>query len=133
MLLSPTGGIEAAVQFITVLLIFVLVLVITLFVTKWVAGFQKTQMAGSNVTVIETTKISPNQYVQIVKIGQQYLAIAVSKEQVTVLTKLDEQELNLEKQSNAPTDFSEVLNKFRKSLPEKDSESGDDFSKNEEK
>ena len=93
MLLSSGGGVDSVVQLITVLVIFVLVLAITLFVTRWVAGFQKQQMTGKNMQVIETMRLTPNQFVQIVKIGKHYLAIAVSKEQVTLLTELSQDEI----------------------------------------
>ena len=122
MLLTASGGVNGIVQLITVLIIFVLVLFITLYVTRWIAGFQKNQMAGSNMKVIETMRLTPNQFVQIVKIGEQYLAIAVSKEQVTLLTKLSEDEINLGQIKDNAVSFATVLNQFKNSLPEKENE-----------
>lgn len=119
MLLTSQGRFDGVVQLITVLIIFVLVLFITLYVTRWIAGFQKQQMNGSNMKVIETMRLTPNQFMQIVKIGEQYLAIAVSKDQVTVLTKLDEAEINLSENDKAVADFSSVLKQFKNALPAK--------------
>lgn len=123
MLISSNGGVDSIVQLITVLLIFVFVLAITLWVTKWLAGFQKLQNEGKNIQVIETAKISPNQYAQILKIGDRYVAVAVSKENVTVLTTLEESQLNLET-SKQPykTDFASVLKKFSKNSFEDEEE-----------
>lgn len=116
MLLSKSGGVDSVVQLITVLFIFVAVLFITLYVTKWVAGFQKHQMIGRNMKVIETMRLTPTQFVQIVKVGKQYLAIAVSKEQVTLLAKLEEDELEDIEDDSVETDFSKVFDRFRQSF-----------------
>lgn len=115
MLLSANGNVDSIVQLITVLLIFVFVLFVTLFVTRWMAGFQKMQSEGKNIQIIETTKISPTHYAQIMKVGDKYVAVAVGKENVTVLATLDESQLNLDasKQSDK-TDFASVLKKITK-------------------
>ena len=122
MLLTSQGSFDGVVQLITVLIIFVLVLFITLYVTRWIAGFQKSQLSGSNMKVIETMRLTPNQFVQIVKIGEQYLAIAVSKEQVTVLTKLDEAEINMCESKNGTQDFGSVFKQFKNAFPSKNDE-----------
>ena len=132
MLLSGSSSVDSAVQFFTVLIIFILVLGITFFVTRWIAGFQKNQMSGGNVTVIETTKISPNQYIQIVKIGERYIAIATGKDNVTFLSNLDKDELDLDKQGLASADFSTVLKKFGTGFSKKEELESDDSSKDEE-
>ena len=121
-MLLTSSGVNGVIQLITVLIIFVLVLFITLYVTRWIAGFQKNQMTGSNMKVIDTMRLTPNQFVQIVQIGEQYLAIAVSKEQVTLLTKLSEDEINFGQTGESAVNFSTVLNQFKNSLPSK----GDD-------
>ena len=121
-MLLTSSGVNGVIQLITVLIIFVLVLFITLYVTRWIAGFQKNQMTGSNMKVIDTMRLTPNQFVQIVQIGEQYLAIAVSKEQVTLLTKLSEDEINFGQTGESAVNFNTVLNQFKNSLPNK----GDD-------
>ena len=44
-----TGKADSYAQFITVLLIFVAVLAVTAWVTKWIAGYQKKQGAESKI------------------------------------------------------------------------------------
>lgn len=115
MLLSANSGVDSIVQLITVLLIFVFVLAVTLWVTKWIAGFQRQQSEGKNIQIIETTKISPNHYAQIMKVGDKYVAVAIGKENVTVLATLDESQLNLDA-SKQPykNDFASVFKKIIK-------------------
>ena len=104
--MSPllTAGLSNSyAQLITVLLLFVVVLGVTAFVTKWLAGYQKQQGAGGNIQVIETSRISNGKYIQIVRIGDTYMVIAVCKDTVTLLGQVPEESLKLE---NTGRDFS---------------------------
>lgn len=120
MLLSSGNGVDSIVQLITVLVIFVFVLAVTYLVTKWIAGFQKQQNTGKNIQVVETTRMSPNQYAQILKLGKnKYVAVAVSKENVTLLAALEEDDIDEDTQSNvARGDFSDILKKMKTSFKE---------------
>lgn len=118
MLLSSGNGVDSIVQLITVLVIFVFVLAITYLVTKWIAGFQKQQNTGKNIQVLETTRMSPNQYAQILKLGKnKYVAVAVSKENVTLLATLEEDDIEENILNNVEKgDFSDVLKKMKASF-----------------
>lgn len=82
------GGTDSYAQFITVLVVFVLVLGLTALVTRWMANYQKQQNVNVNVEVIETTRIASNKYIQIVRLGETYVAIAVCKDTVTRLCEI---------------------------------------------
>ena len=49
---------DSYLQFIVILFIFVIILAATYYVTKWIAGYQKTKSIGNNIEVIETSRIS---------------------------------------------------------------------------
>ena len=83
-----TGDIDGYAQFITVLVIFIVVLGVTALTTKWIANYQKAQGVNENVQVIETTRIANNKYVQIIRVGETYMAIAVCKDTVTMLGEI---------------------------------------------
>ena len=93
-LLSASGSVQSAFQLIGVLLIFVFVLVITYFTTRFIAGYQKVQSQGRNLKVVETLRLVNNKYLQIVKAGEKYLVIAIGKDEVRLLATLSEDELN---------------------------------------
>lgn len=88
-----TGKTDGYAQFITVLLLFVIVLAVTALTTKWIANYQKQQGLSGNVQVIETVRISNNKYIQIVRIGETYMAFAVCKDTVTMLGEIPEEQL----------------------------------------
>ncbi len=101
-------------QFITMLLVFILVLAATYFFTKWMAGFQKEKSASGNIEVIETARISTTKYIQIVRIGKKYMAIAVGKDEVTNLGEISREDLIIrEDDPEEKTSFKDILDKFK--------------------
>lgn len=94
MSLLLVGKTNGYAEFITVLLLFVIVLAVTALTTKWIANYQKQQGVNGNVQVIETARISNSKYIQIVRIGGKYVALAVCKDTVTMLGEIPEEQLN---------------------------------------
>ena len=121
MLLSISGSrIEALAQLITLILVFAFVLAITYFTTKFVGNFQKKKMLGSNIRILETMRISNSKYIQVVKIGSQCFAIAVSKDTVTYLCELQEEDLVYKDSSTEvkSESFKAILDKFKREKQE---------------
>ncbi|MCM1089667.1 MAG: flagellar biosynthetic protein FliO [Butyrivibrio sp.] len=98
-------------QFITVLVIFVLVLGLTAWVTKWMADYQKQMGAGSNIEVIETTRIANNKYIQLVRVGESYKVIAVCKDTVTMLGEVSAEQIKLQSDTRNKISFKELFEK----------------------
>lgn len=120
MLLSVTTRMDSYLQFITVLILFVFVLVITYLVTKWIAKYQKGKALVGNLEVIETCKLASNKYVQIIRVGSKYLVIAVGKDEVHMLSELTEDQLSFrELEQEQMVNFASVLEKMKR-LREKD-------------
>lgn len=113
--MDSSTGINSVAQFLTVLLIFVGVLALTYFSTKWIASYQKGKMFSSNITVIETYKITTNKFIQIIRIGESYYAIAIGKDEITMLGEIKEDELNFQQaaQSVANMDFKNIFEKAK--------------------
>ncbi len=114
MLLSVTSGLDSIVQFITVLIIFVFVLAITWFSTQYIARIQKDKYKTGNMELIETLRISNNKYLQIVRVGNKYLCMAVCKDTVTMLGEIQKEEMVFnENNLNANMDFQKILEKMK--------------------
>ena len=111
-----TGSI---LKLIVSILIFVFVLVLTRITTVYIAKLQKVGMAGDNITVIETQRLSNTKCLHIVKIGEEYFALASGKDTITFISKLDSQGLKLpledpNVEGNKPSiPFASMLEKFR--------------------
>lgn len=124
LLVSGSGSAHSVLQLVGVLLIFIFVLVITWLTTRFIAGYQKVQTRGQNLTIIETLRLTNNKYLQIIKAGEKYLVIAVGKDEVRLLTTMTEDELEqFEAPVTAGTQFQdafrEALGKFKDHLPKK--------------
>ena len=108
-LLSSSRGSDIA-QLLTMLIIFVVVLAASMWVTKWIGNYQKNQFASGNIEVIESVRVAPNKWVEIVRVGEKYKILAVCKDTVTYLGDIDESELKRDSSSEKRT-FSDVLSK----------------------
>lgn len=118
MLLSmeALGGIA---RFITVLVLFIIVLWVTWAVTKWTAGYQKGKWSGGNIEMLESFRIASDKYVQIIRVADKYLAVAVGKDNVTFLAQLDESALVMrEDTAGLKMNFQEILEKVREKKKE---------------
>ena len=82
-------------QLVAILIIFILVLVATYLTTRWIGKTGAVQTHSPNIRVRETFKIAPNRYIQIIELGDRFYAIGVSKDNITFLTQLSEEQLDL--------------------------------------
>lgn len=115
MLLAITTKTDSYIQFMTVLILFVLVLGIAYAVTRWIAKTQQGRVMAGNLEVIETCRITSNKYVQIIRAGDKYLVIAVGKDEIHMLAQLSEDELVLRSNGHSENpDFASVLDRVRK-------------------
>jgi flagellar protein FliO/FliZ len=113
---------ESFLQLLWVLLIFVFVLAITYFTTKWIGGYQKTHSNNKNLAVVETIRVGNNKMICMVRAGKKYLVVAVGKDEIHPLAELTEEELLELPAENGleqvpQESFQEVLNKLKDKLP----------------
>lgn len=127
-----SSSLESFIQLVGVLFVFVIVLVLTYYTTKWVGGYQKNQMSGREFKVVDTVRIANGKCVQILKLGEVYLVVAVGKDEVTMLAKLTEDEIGLTEDeisglfrtnvvntTSVQESFQETLEKFRERFNKK--------------
>lgn len=96
-------------RFVVVLFIFVLVLGMTYFTTRYIADYQKNKIINGNIKVIETFQIAPNKYIQIIGVGKKYFAIAVSKDNVTLLGNLEEGDFDISNTDSNMPSFKDII------------------------
>ena len=112
-LLTVGDTIDGVAQFFTVIVIFILVLAVTLGVTRWIGKYQSRISTGNNIEVLESVRISPQSYAEILRIGKKYVAVAVCKEKVTLLCELDKEELDFSK-TEEQVSFAGILSQIVK-------------------
>lgn len=101
-------------QLLAAIFAFVVVLVATYYLTKWIAKSGVVQSRSQNIKVIETFKIAPNKYIQIIQLGSKYYSIGVSKDHITFLTALDEEQLDISEipSTSGQAPFADLLKKI---------------------
>ena len=92
-ILMMTSSVDSFLQLISVLLVFVFVLAITYVVTRWIAGYQKTQMKCKNLQIIETIPAGNNKMICLLKARTEYLVVSIGKDEIHPLTTLTEEQL----------------------------------------
>ena len=122
MFLSKTStSMESIGQLIVLILLFIFVLFLAYIAARVAGGFQSNIInKKSNVKVIEVFHLSNNKYIEIVKIGEHYLALAVCKDNVTLLTELNEHEVREQVTTMEPINFKNILDKMKNERKDKE-------------
>ncbi len=88
-----TTGWDKIAQLLVVLVIFIFVLLITAFTTKFIGGYQKTQLSNKNLKIIESLRLANNKYLALIEVGEVYLIVGVGKDEIHTIAKLTKDEL----------------------------------------
>lgn len=113
------SSLDSFVQLITVLVIFIFVLIITYFTTRWMAGIQKGRNFNKNLRIIETISAGNNKMISIVQAGEKYLVVSIGKDEVHYLTELKQEELkdlsfmNPDNQNDKQNPFAEIFGRLK--------------------
>lgn len=114
------GTFPAIIQLITLLIIFIVILMATYFVTKKVAAVKQGGRSGKNLQIIEVLQIGQGQYLYIIRVGESYHLMSSTKEQLNYCMPLDETHLKFD--SPVATSFNEYLDYFKQGKQEKKNE-----------
>ena len=106
----------AVAEVIGLLVALVLILIATYYTTKFIAKQTGDHFSSKNIEVIETFRIAPNKYIQIVKVAGRFLCIAVTKDHIEMLTELDPEDVEVvtREEGNTAISFLEVLKNIKK-------------------
>lgn len=112
-------------QLIIVLVCFVVVLLLAYYTTRWLASYQKGRSYNKNLKIVETLKVSPDKYVQIIACGKdKYIIVGISKNEVSYLGELEEDQIidldaimsdnsGNNSNNNTTTGFSQIIEKMK--------------------
>ena len=127
-----TTQVENVLKLIAAFIVFVIVLMVTYMTTRGMGSYQKTQFSGKNIEYIEGMRLTNNKYIQILRIGQEYVAVAMCKDSITFLTKINKEDLIFDDEAHvSPQSFAALFDKVKnmKSL-NKDENNGTDKENN---
>ena len=93
---SGTSFAGSIIELVVLIIIFVLVLFASYYVTKWVA---KKGMPGNkqrNIEIIESFRLDQTKTIVIIRIGKKYFATGMTKESFNVLCEVNLEDLEFE-------------------------------------
>ena len=109
--LVATSTSENFFRFLVALAAFVVVIIATFFVSKWIAGYQKLYLTGRNFEVIDSVRIATNKYLMIVRVGKnKYYSVGVGKDEMVMLGELSEDEVVFMNQDKSAKSGREKMN-----------------------
>lgn len=100
-------------ELILLLGIFILVLVACVLTTRFVAGHQMQRGRNGNFKPIETYQITQNRYLHLVQIGTRYFVVSVTKENISFIAELKEEEIVARPEKEMQRSFKEILSEFK--------------------
>lgn len=95
-----SGKVEGTAQFLTVFVIFLVVLAITYYTTRFIGRYQKLQGFNRNFEAIETYRVTTNKFLQLVRVGKRYFVIAVGKDEISLISELSEDDFDVSSNDN---------------------------------
>lgn len=102
---------------------FVAVIALAYFSVRLMGRAKNSRGFGGNIKVIEATGVGFQNTVQLVKAGDKYFLIGVSRTGITLIGEIEEAVLNLGKPASPQVPFENVLSKFfKKEKEEKEDE-----------
>jgi flagellar protein FliO/FliZ len=108
------SGAGSIIELVGLIFVLILILFAAFYATRLIGRISSGQFKNSNFKVIDTYRISPNKFLQIVKVANKYLVISVSKDTVKFITELEESEVYI-KDTNLKENmsFKQILEKVR--------------------
>ncbi len=107
-------------RFIVLFIVFIAVLVLAFYFTKWYANSGLVKKGYGNIKVVESYQVAPGKIIYIVKIGSQYVSIMTSKDNIVKLTELSYEDLELHETEFNNTSFKDVMGQMINSRKMKD-------------
>lgn len=109
------------IKLIASIVVFVFVIAATYFTTRFIGNYQKKTLKGTNFDTIEVYRLTPNKYLQLIRMGNQYVVIAVCKDTVTTICTLDGDNLVMPEETEQkalnlgiePQSFSEMFERLK--------------------
>ena len=100
-------------------LILAFVLLLAYYVTKLIARSKSRGRDGLNLNIVESISVGSNSFIQLIRCGEKYLVVGITKENVNLLAVLSKEEVTENEPEPISMPFEKVLARF---MQKKDNE-----------
>ena len=105
-------------QFFRILLTLAFVIILIWYVLKLMSYSRKIGKRGGNLSIIESISLSTQSGMHIIRAGEKYLLVGVTKESITMLTELNGEQLDLTENKRPEMPFDKILQRFLRKGPD---------------
>lgn len=115
-LTKSSRGLYDIFSIISLLLVFALVIFLAYVGAKFIARYQNNVLnSRSNIKVIESFRLGSNKFIAIIKIAEDYFAVGVGKDEITMLDKINPDDLKSfeDMRDGKKLDFKEILSQIK--------------------
>lgn len=114
-----SGGIRdnSLYNVISLILIFIFILVLAYFTAKLTAKLQSNSInKKANIKIVESFRLGGNKFISIVKIGEDFYALGFGKDEITMIDKLDKDNITVSENNSteAGISFKDILGNINK-------------------
>lgn len=104
---SPWGS---ALELAGLVILCILIILASYYVTKFIGGKQVRRQKNSNFQLLDVYSLGNNRALQIIKVGTKFIVLAISKDSVTMITELTEDEIEYHRDiAGTETGFKEIF------------------------
>lgn len=89
-------------QFFLLVIVFIAIIMLAYFSTKWIASFRMGMRKNSAIKMISSMPLGGSNSLQLIKVGERYFLIGVSKEQITYIAEIDDIDVSVEQNVSSP-------------------------------
>ena len=112
-LAKNTGSVYSSkdniLQLLGLLFVFILVLFAAWYVSRLIGNKAMGGFGNRNINVIESFRLDNNKAIQIIRIADKYLAIGISKDNISVLAQLNEEDIIVPSKDENNMNFKDIL------------------------
>ncbi len=104
-------------QLLNLFILFGIVLflgVLAIYFTRWIATLRNVRNTTKNINILEVISVGYQNTIQLVKVGNKFILIGVSKNEIVFLTEIKECDINLNNDKLDNDIFKKYLNKYIK-------------------
>ena len=111
LLTSGYSNTQSILKLIGLIILCALIIAASYFVTRLIGRREGGMIGNSNFKAVDAYRLTPNKYLQIIRIGKRYFCIAVSKDDVRLICELSEDDIEIKSRSEKMLSFKEIMSK----------------------
>jgi len=107
--LAPPVG-----QFFSIFILIIAVCALAYYTTRLLGAARYGRYGRRNIEIVESMGVGPQSFVHILRVGEKYVLIGVTRNQINAITELDKEQLSLTEGAQAGGGFETLMGRFMK-------------------